>query len=310
MALDANTACITRNYPIMSYLRIRLEGTLTAISPTHIGTGETRPVDRKKKSEEETQESTDISMIARDCSCSPYLPGSAIRGVVRNYLFQIFRQLSDKIACEENYEAILSKAKADEKKQDELYCEMYDNSSLLDKVFGTPLWAGKIECWDAPAKTRIDGSCFKDKDWDQNRQCYLIRSVAIDPVTGAAEAHKLYTFEVAPAGLSYRVNIVGQNLDEVELGMLLFGLNGFNSEIYPLTIGAMSGRGFGLMKFNPEKLYILENTPEAVKAWTVQAGQNDHAGYHGLSEKSAEMQTIIAKFKKRFAESIQQEGRS
>ena len=115
----------------MSYLRIRLEGTLIATSPTHIGTGETRPVDRKKKSEEETQESTDISMIARDCSGSPYLPGSALRGVVRNYLFQIFRHLSVKIACEENYETILSKAKTDEKKQDELYGELYDNALSL-----------------------------------------------------------------------------------------------------------------------------------------------------------------------------------
>lgn len=297
----------------MSYHRIRLEGTFTATSPTHIGTGGTRPVDRKKKSSDEdaTQESTDISMIARDCSGSPYVPGSALRGVVRNYLLQIFRSLSEKIARNEDYEKVLADAKAQDIRQDDLYEDEYNKASLLEKVFGTPIWAGKIEFWDAPATGKIDGTCFKDKDWDQERQCYLVRSVAIDPVTGAAEAHKLYTFEVAPAGLSYKVNIVGQKLDDTELGMLLFGLNGFNSEIYPLTIGAMSGRGFGQMTFRLDKLYVLEDSEEAVRNWAVQASQHDHAGYHGLQEMSdSEREELIGTFKQCFANAIQQEGQS
>lgn len=296
----------------MSYFRIRLEGTLTATSPTHIGTGETRPVDRKKKIDDDvSQESTDISMIARNSSALPYLPGSAIRGVVRNYLLQIFRSLSGKIAKEENdsyYSDVLAKAKAKMKTQDELYEDEYNKASLLEKVFGTPLWAGKVEFWDASATGKIDGSCFKDKEWDDDRQCYLVRSVAIDPVTGAAEAHKLYTFEVAPAELSYQVNIVGQCVDDEELGMLLFALNGFNSGIYPLTIGAMSGRGFGQMTFTLDKLYVLDDSPEAVKEWAVQASQQDHAGYCGLPEKSADMQALIDTFKQRFVNVLQQES--
>jgi CRISPR type III-B/RAMP module RAMP protein Cmr6 len=293
----------------MSYLRIRLEGTLTATSPTHIGTGETRPVDRvKKNGENVTPESTDISMIARNCLGLPYLPGSAIRGVVRNYLLQIFRSLPGNIAREKDFEPVLADAKAANKNQDVLFKEQYDEASLLEKVFGTPLWAGKIECWDAAATGKIDGSCFRDKEWDDERQCYLVRSVAIDPVTGAAEAHKLYTFEVAPAGLSYNVNIVGQKLDDAELGMLLFALNGFNSQIYPLTIGAMSGRGFGQMKYKLDKLYVLDDSPEAVKEWAVQASEHDHAGYCGLPEKSADMQALIDTFKQQFVNAIQQES--
>jgi len=293
----------------MSYLRIRLEGTLTATSPTHIGTGETRPVDRKKKSDEDVApESTDISMIARDCSGSPYVPGSAFRGVVRNYLLQTLRSLSERIARDEDYEKVLAGAKARQKKQNDLYEEELEKASLLEKVFGTPLWAGKVEFWDAPATGKIDGSCFKDKDWDQDRQCYLVRSVAIDPVTGAAEAHKLYTFEVAPAELSYQINIVGQCVDDNELGMLLFALNGFNSKIYPLTIGAMSGRGFGQMKFTLDKLYVLENTQEAVAEWVKQANEHDYAGYHGLKEMSdTERSELIGKFKLAFSEAIKKE---
>ena len=313
MALVARYEQSTRNTPIMSYLRIRLEGTLTAISPTHIGTGETRPVDRKKKSTEEdsTQESTDISMIARYCSGSPYVPGSTLRGVVRNYLLQTFMSLPGNVARDKDYEVVLADAKARDIEQDDLYEDEYNKASLLEKVFGTPIWAGKIECWDAPSTGKIDGTCFKDKDWDQDRQCYLMRSVAIDPVTGAAEAHKLYTFEVAPAGLSYKVNIVGQKLDDTELGLLLFGLHGFNSGIYPLTIGAMSGRGFGQMSFTLDKLYVLEESSEAIKEWALRASQHDHAGYQGLQEMSAtEKAELIATFKQCFANAIQQEGQS
>ncbi len=295
----------------MSYLRIRLEGTLKAISPTHIGTGENRQVDRVKKNGED--DAPEISMIARNYLGLPYLPGSAIRGVVRNHLLQIFRSLPGKIAKEEDdsyYPDVLAIANAGGKTQNELYENEYNKASLLEKVFGTPLWAGKIEFWDASATGKIDGRRFEDKDWDDNRQCYLVRSVAIDPVTGAAEAHKFYTFEVAPAELSYKVNIAGQKLDDTELGMLLFALNGFNSGIYPLTIGAMSGRGFGQMRFTLDKLYVLEDTPEAVQEWAVQANQNDHAGYCGLPEKSADMQALIDSFKKRFANAIKQESQA
>jgi CRISPR type III-B/RAMP module RAMP protein Cmr6 len=295
----------------MKYLRIRLQGTMSAKSPIHIGTGETRPVKRATKNgEEEAQESTEISMIARDCSGLPYLPGSSLRGVTRNYLLQIFKSLPGNIANDSDdsyYENVLADAKARDIKQDDIYTDEYNKASLLDKVFGAPLWAGKIEFWDAPATGKIDGKCFMDKDWDQDRQCYLVRSVAIDPITGAAEAHKLYTFEVAPAGLSYRLNIVGQNLDDIELGLLLFSLNGFNSNIYPLTIGAMSGRGFGQMEFKLENLYVLEDSVDAVRKWAAQASLQDHAGYYGLQENSLDMNSLIAVFKRRFAESIQQE---
>jgi len=298
----------------MSYLRIRLEGTLTATSPTHIGTGEARPVDRvRKNGEDDAMESTDISMIARDCSGLPYLPGSAIRGVIRNYLLQIFRSLPGNIApFDDDFEQKITATKElnPDITQDDLYKDEYDKASLLEKVFGTALWAGKIEFWDASAIGKIEEACFKDKDWDQDRQCYLVRSVAIDPVTGAAEAHKLYTFEVAPAGLSYKVNIVGQMLDEQELGMLLFALNGFNSSIYPLTIGAMSGRGFGHMNFTLDKLSLLDNSEETIRNWVAGAQQNDHAGYYGLQDVSDTMPTLIEKFKESFNQTLNQQEAS
>ncbi len=279
----------------MIFNRYRIEGELVAQSPTHVGTGETRPAGRNKKSDNaDGQESTDITMIARDCTGLPYLPGSSLRGVVRNYLLQIFRNLNPDIAREENYED----KRYREKTQDQIVADIFPIASLLEKVFGTPFWAGKVEFWDAPASNRISGAHFVDKEWDDERQCYLVRSVAIDPITGTAENHKLYTFEVAPAGLRYKVNIVGQNLEPEELGCLLFGLSGFNSEIYPLTIGAMSGRGFGQMKFDVKKIYAL--TQDGLSDWVKEAAIHDHAGYSALKCLEEPLENIIKPFKDSF----------
>jgi CRISPR-associated protein Csm3 len=279
----------------MIFNRYRIECELVAQSPTHVGTGETRPVARPKKSDNAgDQESTDITMIARDCTGLPYLPGSSLRGVVRNYLLQIFRHLNPEIAHEENYEG----KKFKEKTQVQIIDEMLPAATLLEKVFGTPFWAGKVEFWDAPALNRIYGAHFVDKEWDDERRCYLVRSVAIDPITGTAENHKLYTFEVAPAGIRYQVNIVGQNLEPEELGFLLFGLSGFNSEIYPLTIGAMAGRGFGQMRFEVKNIYAL--TQEGLSDWVKEAATHDHAGYSALKCLEEPLENIIKPFKERF----------
>ncbi len=286
----------------MIFNRYRIECELVAQSPTHIGTGETRPVARQKKSDNAgDQECTEITMIARDCTGLPYLPGSSLRGVVRNYLLQIFRHLNpEKIAHEENYEG----KKFKEKSQDQIIDEMLPAATLLEKVFGTPFWAGKVEFWDAPAsnRIRISSANFVDKEWDDERQCYLVRSVAIDPITGTAENHKLYTFEVAPAGIRYQVNIVGQNLEPEELGFLLFGLSGFNSEIYPLTIGAMSGRGFGHMTFEVKNIYAL--TQDGLSDWVKAAATHDHAGYSALKCLEEPLENIIKPFKESFLKQL------
>lgn len=279
----------------MIFNRYRIECELVAQSPTHVGTGATRPVARPKKSDNASdQESTDITMIARDCTGLPYLPGSSLRGVVRNYLLQIFRHLNPEIAHEENYED----KKFKDKTQDQIVDEMLPAATLLEKVFGTPFWAGKVEFWDAPASNRISGVHFVDKEWDDERQCYLVRSVAIDPITGTAENHKLYTFEVAPAGLRYNANIVGQNLEPEELGLLLFGLSGFNSNIYPLSIGGMSGRGFGQMRFEVKNIYAL--TSGGLAEWAKDAINHDHAGYSALKRIDEPIEKIIKPFKDSF----------
>ena len=280
--------------------RMRIEGTLQAVSPTHIGTGETRQEDREGK--DGKTEKTDVAMIALDANRYPYLPGSALKGVVRNYIQQLLRGAYPRIAWEHDYQSSEFK----DMKQDAQIEFMKNDASMLEQVFGTPFAEGKVEFWDAPAANKViapDPQLWKAKGWNEERQCYRVNSVAIDPTTGATEKHKLYSFEVTPAGLDYQVNIVGQNLSEEELGLLLFGLEGFNSKIVPLTIGAMSARGFGRMTLKPEKK-IYRVTKEQLPLWIESVLlQSESAGFAALQEISgSEAETLIRSCKEKFVD--------
>ena len=173
---------------------------------------------------------------------------------------------------------------------------------MLERLLGTPFAEGKAEFWDASTQNTIDGSQFKFKGWNTERNTYEVKSVAIDPETGTALPRKLYTFEVAPSGLRYKVNIVGQNIDDEEVGMLMFGLEAFNSEIFPLTIGAMAGRGFGRMKFTLKQIYRL--TRDDLSEWVRQAVSNNHAGYYALRDVTNQKDELILKFKTAFLQAL------
>ncbi|MFQ5633343.1 MAG: RAMP superfamily CRISPR-associated protein [bacterium] len=276
--------------------RYRITGNLTAKTPLHIGTGERREDSTETNtnaSNSESDEKRYIDNIARDWNDHPYLPGSSLRGVVRHYLLQVFRSLDSRLATEVDYEATLFR----DMDQDAQVDYMRTKASLLERVFGTPFCETKVEFWDAYLCNKVEApENLKEKGWDDARQSYVVRSVAIDPETGAAEPNKLYSFDVAPPGSKYCLDIVGQNLSDEELGFLLFGLYGFNSEIVPLTLGAMSGRGFGCFTFELDKIYVLQ--ANELPMWAKVASQCNHAGYNLFGKLSeANVKELIPKFK-------------
>lgn len=262
----------------------RIDGTLTTISPLHIGTGETRDdLVSWEKMKEKKEAGTDteppqIAEIERDAQGLPLITGSALRGVVRHYLLAMFRGLRNgKIAREVEYESATLKQMNQAQQKDYMR-----EASLLEQLFGTPFCESKIEVWDGFLGSTIDGHNLKVKGWENSMQSYVVRSVAIDPETGAAARNKLYSFDVAPAGLTFNASIVGRNISPRELGLLLIGLEGFNNPIFPLTLGAMSGRGFGRMSWSCHRIYQLQR--DDLPKWVDAAGSNEEAGFALLAK--------------------------
>jgi CRISPR-associated protein Csm3 len=271
--------------------RYRLEGELVTVSPLHIGNGEIRKDPLQTKDANAPKE-VEVSLVATDIHNKPFIPGSALRGILRHYLRNLFVGMNKKkIADDTDFEA--EKFKNFTQQQQIQY--MRNEASMLDRIFGTPFAEGKVEFWDAPAVNAINTPVFADRGWNAERNTYVVKSVAIDPVTGTASAHKLYTFEVVPVGMKFHLNLVGQNLDDEEMGLLLLGLEAFNSDIYRLTIGAMSGRGFGQVTFSLEKLYCLSQ--KELPAWAKNALLKTESGYYSLPEIAKEKNEFIHRFK-------------
>src|SRR2546430_289839 len=69
---------------------------------------------------------------------------------------------------------------------------------------------------------------------------------AIDRDTGTAAAKKLYDFEVVPAGMRFKCEIVVENAADWELGLLMIGLRPF--ELGEASLGGARSRGLGSVK--------------------------------------------------------------
>ena len=232
--------------------RIRISGKLTTASPLHIGTGASRPYD-------DNGEERKITTILTDHRGKPLIPGSTLRGVMRHWLLHTLHGVNHQWATMSDHAELL------EQPQSKQIESVRNDFSWLELLFGTPFNAGKIEVWDATCKTGDLENPDTLLQWDGKKLIYVDTSVVIDPETGTARDQLLYKSEIVPPGVEFELNITGQNLADTEIGLILLALKGFNSEIYPIRVGARSGRGYGRMKFTLEHVYLLDR--EGVQAW-------------------------------------------
>lgn len=280
--------------------RFRITGTLTTASPLHIGTGEDREPEltaaERKRLMDEIGKVPLVSTIITDHRNKPLIPGSALRGVLRHWLLTVLEGVGPQWATTRDYagDGLFDLA------QDEQSAKVRDDFSHLELLFGTPLNAGKIEVWDAPCTTPSLSIADRLLGWNPDRLTYVDTSVAIDPATGTVLDRLLYKAEVVPPGVCFEVSIVGQNLSEIELGIVLLALEGFNSKIYPIHVGARSGRGYGRFSFDLGDIYRLEQAD--LKDWITKAlaatgahEQADGAGYYGLKKLGADERQRLLK---------------
>ncbi len=286
--------------------RFRITGQLTTLTPLHIGTGEEilQESNNEAQIDENDQDNPKISEIVKDGSEKPYIPGSSIRGVMRHWLASILSGINKNWADTHEYHS----DEFSELSQENQILKIRDEFSALEILFGTPLQQGKVEFWDANCISS-EPQNYRTVNNSTNPYCYIDTSVAIDPTTGTALPHMLYNAEVVYPGITFEFNIVGQNLDKQELGILFFALQGFNSEIFPIRIGARSGRGYGRFKFILNKIYCLEAAN--INQWALslvshfgessqmEAAIDNQAGYFSLPELSqVDQDQLIADVKR------------
>lgn len=206
--------------------RVKLVGTLTAQTALRIGTGRATGVT-----------GTDLPVV-RDTVGRPYIPGSSFKGALRASVESLVRSLSSsrQAACNPLREEDRCVKKRPEKMSDEEFeVQIEEETCLVCRVFGSSWLASKVSIRDLLVDSWVEH--------------YEVRNgVAIDRDTGTAADKHLYDFEVVPAGTRFSCEIVVENAEGWELGLLMVGLRPF--EEGEATLGGARSRGLGAVRID------------------------------------------------------------
>ncbi|MDA1049187.1 MAG: RAMP superfamily CRISPR-associated protein [Planctomycetota bacterium] len=224
--------------------RIRIVGSLTLDSELHIGDGGVTPDTAFTNNENQTRRPPDIATIARDMAGNPVVPGAAIKGVLRSYL-EKSKSLKPVI------DAVFGRTPG---------TKSSDVQELPGEERGT---GGKVEFSYAPLLPLANDDAAETVS-DTTNELPVQSSVGINRQTGAAHDRALRSSQYVPRGRAFEVELVGYNLDESEIGLLLHGLDGFDDR-ERLRLGAGHANQAGLATWELVELHHIQ--PQDVKHW-------------------------------------------
>ncbi len=196
-----------------------MEAVLTTCSPLHVGSGERRRVAPQESSP--TDEGGEVALVVTDVAGRACIPGSTIKGAVRNLLRTG--------GCPDVVSAALLGRPA-----------MGENDSGE---------GGKAEFWDAMICTALPENQQHVASWDFERQTGIAASVVIDRATNAAAQGLLRQCEYVPAGVKFRFRITGEHCSTEELAWLVDALR-------HIRLGAGQDNGWGRMRLEEASLVI------------------------------------------------------
>ncbi|GBC92721.1 hypothetical protein HRbin15_01198 [bacterium HR15] len=204
---------------------------------------------------------TDLPVM-RTPEGKPFIPGSSLRGALRSHIERIVRTFepdagNGKGACNPTRPQEWCLPSEERKRLED--AQVYERSCRVCRVFGSPWLASRVRLRDLYL-----AECVADLKPE------LRDSVAIDREKESV-ANK-FDFEALPAGARFHMEIVAENLNPAELGLLLVAIR--ELERGEILLGGFKGRGLGrvcLQKIKYEwlthenlKQYLLNGTTESL----------------------------------------------
>ncbi|MEM3736874.1 MAG: CRISPR-associated RAMP protein Csx7 [Candidatus Bathyarchaeia archaeon] len=199
--------------------RTIFSGVIETLTPLHIGSG--KP--------EVDIGAADMPILV-DTEGQPYIPGSSLKGRIRAEAEKIARKEGKEVCNPPDVKNMCGTLKKEPKD----FC-------IACRIFGT---AGEVS---VASKVK-----FRDAYPTKKIEKFLTRTgTAIDREKGSVARSALYSIEAVPAGSTFNLEIVAENLTDEELKLLLAAMKSMEDS----ALGGSSTRGFGKVRLNFDKVY-------------------------------------------------------
>ena len=247
--------------------RLEITGTLSTVTALRISAGRsTEPI------------GTDLPVI-KDALGRPLIPGASFKGALRSRLESFLRgvlgddrKLVANPAIEEewsiNKHEIKDFKETFKNDDKELTRVILEHTDLASRLFGSPWLASKFQVRDLTVLPDTWFGQYQERD-----------GVAIDRDTETAADGKLYDFQVVPAGTLFEFQVVVENAEDWELGLLMIGLHQFETEQIPL--GGGRSRGLGVVRLDIDQLrwFDVEDDPTRLIDYLKKLVNGDSTAY-------------------------------
>jgi CRISPR-associated RAMP protein (TIGR02581 family) len=217
--------------------RLTVRGTLIAETGLRIGAGR------------DTEVTGNDLPVLRDVLDRPFLPGASLKGVLRAQAEGLVRALDEKAArdlneiethqskkvtpLKEKYQQ--ARIRGDDNWDHKLTEEIVEASTPVEQTFGAPWLAGRLFVKDAHV--------VEDYWFGQ----YEVRNgVAINRDTETQQGGFLYDYEVVPAGSRFQFELVLENAEPWQLGMVWLLLKPWRRG--DIQVGGFRTRGLGYVR--------------------------------------------------------------
>ncbi|MGA2402978.1 MAG: RAMP superfamily CRISPR-associated protein, partial [Syntrophobacteraceae bacterium] len=144
---------------------------------------------------------------------------------------------------------------------------VFDHSCHVCRLFGSPFFASKVFIKDSQLLYNESGEPIAFS------RIELRDFVAIDRDTGTARHQGKFDAEVVPTGTQFGLEMIIENPEEYELGLILLGFDLFNEG--HLRLGGLASRGLGRIRINMETIErstleaVLGSGPESIDITTL-----------------------------------------
>ncbi len=241
--------------------RLTLNGTLVTLSGFRIGSGRsTEPV------------GTDLPLL-KDALERPFIPGSSFKGVLRSQVESLVRAIvpGKRGACiptGQETERCISNARMAELRQlhgdDDavLAGSVRRESCLVCLTFGSPWLASHLQVRDLLVDEASWFGQFQVRD-----------GVAIDRDKGTAGDGKLYNYETVPAGTRFTCQLVLENAEDWQRGLLWLALRPFIKG--EAALGGFTSRGLGWVRLEQPDLRLVQAGPDPAALINAWLGEGD-----------------------------------